>query len=120
MINQINFYICILNLYKMYVQGKIIDILEEQSGETSNGKWRKKEFVIETFAKIPRKVCLSLRGEAIDSFRYQIGDAIQVSIDIESRSYNGKYFTEVRAWKIEPKNSENANSNSEEAFDSPF
>jgi|LakMenE01Jun11ns_1017448.scaffolds.fasta_scaffold9938088_2 hypothetical protein len=104
----------------MYLQGKIIQIFDEQSGESSNGKWRKREFVMETFAKIPRKVCLSVRGEGVAQFRYNVGDAIQSSIDIESREHNGRYYTEVRAWKIEPYSKQHEENLSESEEESPF
>jgi len=104
----------------MYLQGKIIQIFDEQSGESSNGKWRKREFVMETFAKIPRKVCLSVRGEGVAQFRYNVGDAIQSSIDIESREHNGRYYTEVRAWKIEPYSKQNDSAAEHSDDESPF
>lgn len=86
----------------MYIQGKIIQIYDTQSGESPRGTWKKKEFVVETYAKIPKKICLSVRGEGVELFKHSIGESLQISIDIESREHNGRWFTEVRAWKFEP------------------
>lgn len=90
----------------MYVQGKVLEIFPVQSGESSRGSWKKREFLIETFAKIPKKVNLCLRGESVDGMQLTIGDQVKVSIDLESREHNGRWYTEVRAWKIEPAQAE--------------
>jgi len=86
----------------MYIQGKVIATFEIQSGESTRGTWKKREFLIETFAKVPKKVNLCLRGDMVDSVQINAGDSLKVSIDLESREHNGRWFTEVRAWKIEP------------------
>jgi hypothetical protein len=84
----------------MYIQGKIIKIMDTLSGEGAKGPWKKKEFIMETNAKVPRQVCLTIRGEGVDLFQYRVGDVIQANIDLESREYNSKWYTEVRAWKL--------------------
>ena len=48
----------------------------------------------------PRKVCFSLFGESITKFPLQVGQDVTVSIDIESREWNSKWYTEVRAWNV--------------------
>jgi hypothetical protein len=30
------------------------------------------------------------------------GDELKVSFDVESREYNGRWYTDLKAWKIEP------------------
>lgn len=86
----------------MYIQGKVIQIFDIQSGESSKGTWRKREFILETYAKIPKKVCLVIKGDLIDNFKLNIGDSLKISVDIESREYKDRWYTEIRAWKIEP------------------
>lgn len=71
-----------------------------QSGQGKNGTWKKQEFIIETQDKFPKKVCLSLWGEKVDETRLNPGEKITASINIESREYNGRWYTDVRAWKI--------------------
>lgn len=88
----------------MYIQGKVIQVGTVQTGESPRGQWKKREFIVETYAKIPKKVNLCLRGEAVDLFQIAIDDSLKVSIDLESREHNGRWYTEVRAWKIEPAN----------------
>ncbi|HRH36149.1 MAG TPA: DUF3127 domain-containing protein [Catalimonadaceae bacterium] len=86
----------------MDISGTIIQILPEESGTAKNGNtWRKQYFVIETKDQFPKKVCIQAWGEKIDQFGLQIGDDATVSFDIESREYNGKWYTDVKAWKVQ-------------------
>ncbi len=87
----------------MEITGKLIQKLPVQSGVSSSGNnWSKAEFVIETVEQYPKKVCANLWGDrarALDQF--QIGALVTVSFDLESREYNGRWYTDVRAWKVE-------------------
>ena len=83
----------------MELTGKIISALPLQTGEGKNGPWKKQEYIIETFDKIPRKVCFSLWGEKIDQFHLNEGDEAEVMFDLESREFNGRWYTDVKAWK---------------------
>ena len=85
----------------MEIQGKIVNVLPLQSGEGRNGTWKKQEFVIETEGQYPKKICLSMWGDRIDENLIQEGNEVTASIDIESREYNGRWYTDVKAWKLE-------------------
>ena len=85
----------------MDLTGKIIKVLPIQSGTGKNGTWKKQEFVVETTGQITRKVCLNIWGDKIDQFNLTEGIEVKVSFDIESREYNGKWYTDVKAWKVE-------------------
>ena len=84
----------------MEISGKIIEILEVKSGQSANGEWRKQEYVLETEAEYPKKVCFMAWGDKIDQFNIQQGETVEVSIDLESREYNGRWYTDVKAWKV--------------------
>jgi hypothetical protein len=84
----------------MDISGKVIKILQLQSGEGKNGTWKKQEFILETSAQVQRKICFSLWGDKIDQFRLAEGDEAEVSFDLESREYNNRWYTEAKAWKI--------------------
>ncbi|WP_194775096.1 DUF3127 domain-containing protein [Pararhodonellum marinum] len=86
----------------MEISGKIIQINAEQSGNSRNGNtWRKKEYILETAGTYPKKVCLAVWGDKIDQFDIQEGDEITAGIEVESREYNGKWYTDVKAWKVD-------------------
>jgi len=84
----------------MQINGKITNLLPLQTGQGKNGEWKKQEFIIETVGQYPKKVCVTAWGKTVD-YVPSIGTEVNVSFDIESREYNGKYYTEVKAFKIE-------------------
>ncbi len=83
------------------ITGKVTQILEEQSGEGRNGLWRKQDFILETAGDYPKQICLTQWGDNIDKFAVQEGEQITASIDIASREYNGRWYTDVKAWRID-------------------
>lgn len=85
----------------MEISGKVIAILPLQSGEGKNGTWRSQDYVIETGGQYPKKICFNLFGDKIDQFPISIDDSLKVSFDVESKEYNGRWFTSIRAWKVE-------------------
>ena len=85
----------------MEISGVVVTLLPQQSGQGKNGTWKKQEFILETPGQYPKKVCLSLWGEKVDENKLAVGDRITASINIESREYNGRWYTDVRAWKIQ-------------------
>jgi hypothetical protein len=95
----------------MDIKGKVIQLLPLQSGMGKKGQWRKQEFIVETPGQYPKKVCLSIWGDKIDQFNLSVGDQVSVQVDLESREYNGRWYTEARAWKLE-KTSSGASSGS--------
>jgi len=86
----------------MEIIGKIIYDLPEQTGTSKSGnQWRKKEYVLETEDAYPRKVHFDFFGDRADQFRLSVGQRIRLSFDIESREYNGRWFTSIRGWRAE-------------------
>ena len=84
----------------MEINGKIIQLLPVQTGQGKNGTWKKQEFILETGDTYPKKVCIAVWGDKIDMGSFKTGDAVEVSFDVESREYNGRWYTDVKAWKI--------------------
>ena len=39
-------------------------------------------------------------GDKIGEFNLQQGKNVEVSVDLESREYNGRWYTDVKAWKV--------------------
>lgn len=84
------------------ISGTLILKLEQQSGTGKNGKtWVKQDFVIETKEQYPKKICMTAWGDPTDIVESaSIGDNLNISFNLESREYNGKWYTEVRVWKL--------------------
>ena len=85
----------------MELSGKIVQILEKQTGAGKNGTWEKQEFILETQGQYPKKVCFNIWGAKIAQFNIQNGEFINIGVDLESREYNGRWYTDVRALKVE-------------------
>lgn len=84
------------------LSGKLDQILPKQTGESRRGPWEKQDFIIETQDKFPKKVCCTLWGDKTNMLQnLSQGTPLTVSINIESREYRGKWYTDVKAWKLE-------------------
>ena len=82
--------------------GVVYRILPPQSGTSARGQWQKQEVVFELPDEFSRKVCVTFFGDrAQDAASLQVGDKLNVSANIESREYNGRWYTDVRAWRIQ-------------------
>ena len=83
------------------ITGTVTQILDEASGEGKNGTWRKQEFILETDGNYPKQICIVMWGDNIDKFGITVDEKITASIDLASREYNGRWYTDVKAWKVE-------------------
>lgn len=80
----------------MEIEGKIINYLGEQSGTSKAGNlWKKKEYVLETFGNYPRKVKFHIFGDKSDTIVLEPGKDYVLSFDIESREFNGRWYTDI-------------------------
>lgn len=88
----------------LVISGKVIQVLDLISGESKRnpGKmWHKQEYVIETYANYPRQVCFGIFGEdKIKNANIQLGEDITVQFEINSREYNGKWYTNIDAINV--------------------
>ncbi|MBO7609097.1 MAG: DUF3127 domain-containing protein [Muribaculaceae bacterium] len=91
----------------MEINGKIIQKLPRQSGTSKAGNaWSKQTYILETINETyPKKVAFDFFGEdRINQFDAicEIGNLVTVSYDIESREFNGRWYTDIRGWKAVP------------------
>lgn len=87
----------------MEITGKIIAVLPEQGGTSKNGnEWKKQEYVLETYDQYPKKVCFQIFGaDRIAQADIKLGEDVNVFFDIDSREYQGRWYTNISAWKVE-------------------
>lgn len=87
----------------MELTGKIIAVLPERGGISKAGnEWKIQEFVLETQEQYPRKMMFNVFGaDRLAQFNIQLGEVLTVSFDIDSREYNGRWYNDIRAWKVE-------------------
>ncbi len=87
------------------LEGRIARKLNVQTGTSARGSWSKQEFIFEyQEGNFPTQVCMNVWGDekVRDLEKYQVGDKVKVAFNLSSREYNGRWYTDVRAWRIEP------------------
>ncbi len=85
----------------MEIKGRLVKVLPVQTGQGKNGEWKKQEFVLELEGTYPKKVCISAWGDKVNVGSFVEGAMLNVSFDVESREFNGKWYTNLTAWKVE-------------------
>lgn len=86
----------------MAIEGVIRHIMQPQTGISKSGKpWFKQEFVLETTGQYPKKVAFSImKEETVRNAQIQVGHNVKIEVDASSREYNGKWYTELNAWRV--------------------
>ena len=87
------------------LEGRIVRKLNVQSGTSARGTWSKQEFIFEyQEGNFPSQVCFNVWGDdkVRELEKYQVGDKVKVSFNLSAREYNGRWYNDIRAWRIEP------------------
>ena len=103
----------------MEITGKIIRVLEAQKGSGARGEWSKQDFILETDEQYPKKVCIGNWNNKVDLASTPIGTTVTCHVNVESREYNEKWYTDVRVWKWDVLSAGAENNNSQKN-DTPF
>jgi hypothetical protein len=86
----------------MEFKGRLIKIMEPQTGQGRNGEWKKQEFVIEEAeGQYPKKACFSVWNDKINLKELIEGTILNVYFDIASREFNGKWYTDLTAYRAD-------------------
>ena len=88
----------------MEIEGKIIAVMPAQGGVSARtgNSWKSQDYVIETHEQYPKKCVFRVFGEdKIANMNIQIGEELRVSFDIDAHEYQGRWFNDVRAWKVD-------------------
>ena len=88
----------------MQLTVKLLQVLPLQTGNGKNGQWKKQDIIVETDGTYPKKICVSIWGDKIQESQLQVGGSLKIDFDVESREFNGRWYTDVKAWKVEPAN----------------
>lgn len=90
----------------MEFEGVVYKIMPPTRGTSARGDWQRQEVIFELPQEFSRKVCVIFFNKESDVARLKEGMTCIVSVNIESREYNGKWYTDVRAWRVQPKQEE--------------
>ncbi|BAQ92980.1 hypothetical protein [uncultured Mediterranean phage uvMED] len=107
------------------IKGTITRALKTETGTTQAGKdWSKRSFVVTTEDKYPKEVCFTLFGEKVELLKHhEVGSNVTVHFNLSSREYNGKYYHNIDAWKIDSETATTEKSewkSAKETSDLPF
>ena len=114
---------------ELKVKGKIVKILEVESGTSKAGKeWKKQNFVIDTGNQFNPEVCFQLFGEEkIENLAkyHKVGSEVEVSFNVSSREFKGKYYHNLDAWIVKDIGAttsvvDSSNNSNDESDDLPF
>lgn len=88
----------------MDVKGRVEQLLPVQTGTSKAGKeWSKQEFIIETEEQFPKKICFTLFGDKVSLLNgISVGQEVEVFFNVESREFNGRWYHNINAWRINP------------------
>lgn len=83
-------------------EGNLVKVLSEVTGQGKNGAWVKQDFVLETEDQYPKKACFTAWGDkAADLKTFSLGEKLRVTFSVESREYNERWYTDLRAFRID-------------------
>lgn len=87
------------------IEGKIKQKMAQQSGTSARGGWVRQDFILEyQDGSFPAEVLFTAFGQdkVADLDKFQVGDAVKVSFNLRAREYNGRWYNDVRTWRITP------------------
>ena len=105
----------------MEVTGKLVKKLELETGTSKAGKeWQKQSIVIDTGGEFNNEVCVSAFGDKLQQMnKLEIGMEVSVLCNVYSREYNGRYFHNIDAWRIESQGAGSADMEAAPEFNAP-
>ena len=103
------------------LKGVITTIRDEQSGEGKNGAWKKRNFLCEyKDGDYTKSVAFVAFGKTVDQLdKCSVGQEVTVKFNVESREYNGKDYTDAKAWSIQGGDTAQVSESADES-DLPF
>ncbi len=90
----------------MEFEGKVLQIFPARSGVSKAGNaWTSQDvlFEVQTQSQYPRRTLVNFFNKEDEVKRLTEGTLYTVSIDIDAREYNGRWYNDVRAWRVQPK-----------------
>lgn len=108
----------------MEIQAKVVSVLPMEGGTSKSGnQWSKASLIVETLDQYPRQIKISNMKNADAFSKIVIGTEATFKVDIESREYNSRWYTEVSCWNwdvAQPQNNQPQNNQPQADSDLPF
>ena len=89
----------------MEFEGVVYKIMPVTRGTSARGEWQRQDVVFDynDGGQFSRKICVTFFNKESDVAKLREGETFLVSVNIESREYNGRWYTDIRAWRLQPK-----------------
>ena len=85
----------------MDFEGTVLTVLPVVKGTNARGEWIKQEVIFEQPGEFNRKICVGFWGDkAAEAGTLHPGEVVNISANVESREFNGRWYTDVRAWRM--------------------
>ena len=84
----------------MEFEGVVFKKLPVSKGVSARGEWQRQDVVFEVPSEFSRKICVTFFNKPTEAESLVEGQTYTVSVNVESREYNGKWYTDVRAWRV--------------------
>lgn len=79
--------------------------VEERKGTNDKGEWKRRKYLVEEVATFnARKIVVDVVDGEVGRFAKWdelIGKNVVITYEIEAREYQGKWYNDLRAWKIQ-------------------
>lgn len=85
----------------MNIKGKVLQVLPIENGTSRNGnQWNKASLIVEVAEnpQYPKKIKISNMKSANAFSKLAVGSEVTFKVEIESREYNGRWYTEINCW----------------------
>lgn len=81
------------------VKGTLKKLFDQQDFPSG---FYKRDFVVTTMEQYPQDIKFSALKEKSEQLgQYSEGDVVNVKFDLRGREYNGQYYVDLNAWRIE-------------------
>ncbi len=85
----------------MTITGTIKQIKPVESGVSNGNTWKNQLVIIDQGGEYPKDLAFKINPDKIDINQFAVGESITAHIEVQSREYNDRYYTDVKAFKVE-------------------
>ena len=87
----------------MDFEGKVLEILPAVTGQSARGQWERQTVIFEQPQKqYGKEIAVTFMNKGQEVAALRVGETYTVSFDMESRKFNERWYTDIRAWRIQP------------------
>jgi len=95
------------NSGQLQITGQLKKVMNPETGTTKSGKkWKRQAFLIEyQDGNYTKQVSIQAKSDAVINVvsHARINDTLVCDINVESREWNDRFYTDVTAWKVQIK-----------------